>query len=595
MPKKRTRTFIAKPAHTAHHTLVSTGARESDRFHPTASASDASVNDLISHLRRTQVSTSAHESQPSSSPHTLALARSVPPSLRTVLDLPEAQTPRSRPNAPPRIVPGTRRRRPTPGPAPPESWLSEGARGSVLPEGFDLSSADARKIIFRLQRLPDVRSTGFPGEQTFKHAILKDMASNFSWHVDYDGLFLTQLPWHIRALLLSYIACFGGEEKLDRRMMGLKLLFPTQTEYAEITREQPGLASEIYSDPASLITRLDLGGAMGNWLSFRQLTQELFVTTERTDTATSPNLTQENIPDSWDQYDEAVSKDPHRWAASGIPQSLDEGLRFNKLRLLSLAHPNPSSVSWDSLLRLLSRLSTITHLSLAHWPAPFRGSARHRPAKFKLSEETSAILRQLSRFTYCLKWLDVEGCSDWISALTWEGHSSHSYPGRQGSTGPEWNGAWRDIQWVNLAPGWNLVDQASWNGRPLDLPINTKTSISAPDFKIDPLAVPAYSTPKDFGAGRYLNLDAEDEELLFLRQRAFIRYHKTVESWYNQTCEARSTYAEIRQIRGPRGKRIAALTGAEGLEMENISRFLADTTPLVEKFLGQHLDQTRVD
>lgn len=592
MPKKRTRTFIARPADTAHHTLLSSEVRERDRFRPTASCSGASVNDLISHLRRTQIPTSADESHSSSSPRAFTLPRSVPPSLRTVLDLPEAQTPRSRPNAPPRTVLGVRPRRPTPGPAPPESWLSEGSRDSALPADDEVSSVDAQKIIYRLQRLPYVSASGFPEEQSLKHAVLKSMASNFAWHVQYDGTFLTQLPWHTRALLLSYVACFG-REKFDKRM-GLKLLFPTQKEYTEMTRDQPELADQSFSDAASLITRFDLGGAMGNWLSFRQLTNALFVP-GCSSTAASLNQTQATIPDSWDQCDVAVSEHSDQGAASTIPISFHEGLRFTNLRYLSLAHPNPRNVSWDSLLRLLPHLSTITHLSLAHWPAPCHGSPRDRPLCFTLWTETSSILRELSRQTYCLRWLDLEGCSDWIFGLTWDNHPARTYTYPPELSGPEWNKAWRNIQWINLAPGWNLVDMKAWNSRPLGLPADTKTGISILDFHNESLTVPAYSTPKDLGTFSRSNSGAKDEESLFLQLQAFIRYRKTVERWHQQICHARNTFADILQIRGPRGKRIQGLTGEEGLDMEYISRFLADTAPLADQFLRENPRRARAE
>ncbi|KAJ5156656.1 hypothetical protein N7492_009459 [Penicillium capsulatum] len=591
MPKKRTRTFIARPAHTAHHTL-SSGVRDSDRYRPTASSSEASVNDLISHLRRTQVSSSAVDSYAPGSCHAFTSARSVPPSLRSVLDLPATQTPRSRPNAPPRTVLGVRPRRPTPGPPPPESWLSPGSNDSALSDDSALSSKDAQKIIYRLQRLPDVVSPIFPEEQSLQHAVLKSMASNFTWHIEYDGVFLTELPWHARALLLSYVAAFGREEPLDKGAMGLRLLFPTQAEYAELTRDQPELTSDGFSDASSLITRLDLGGAMGNWLSFRQLTHELFVSA-KSETTASASPPQSHIPDSWDQWDETAIKATQQRTASVIPRSMNEGLRFANLRFLSLAHPNQNRVTWDSLLRLLSRLSTITHLSLAHWPAPFRGPAHHRPAKLTLSAETSAILRQFSRQTYCLKWLDLEGCSEWISALTWADSTSQSDSSRLGSTGPEWNGAWRDIEWINLAPGWNIVDMAAWRSRPLELPINRKTGISRPDVKTGPLSVPVYSVPEDLDDGGYLDHGAE--QVPGLQQQAFIRYQKTAESWHKQLCQAQNTYAEILHIRGPRGKRIEALTGVEGLDMEKVSRFILGTAPLAEEYLRKHLEQARAE
>ncbi|KAI5308989.1 hypothetical protein KEM55_004360, partial [Ascosphaera atra] len=67
--------------------------------------------------------------------------------------------------------------------------------------------------------------------------------------------------------------------------------------------------------------------------------------------------------------------------------------------------------------------------------------------------EAASILRKLSRATYCLKWLDLEGCSEWIAALVFTPPDQ-----AKGSTGPEWNASWRGIEWLSLGPGWRPGD-----------------------------------------------------------------------------------------------------------------------------------------
>jgi len=147
-------------------------------------------------------------------------------------------------------------------------------------------------------------------------------------------------------------------------------------------------------------------------------------------------------------------------------------LRFQNLTFLSLAHPDSNSANWVSLLGVLSHLSTLTHLSLAHWPMPIltphavNARMRH-PMHKSLSfpyggtdtysayennwAEASGVLRRLSKATYCLKWLDLEGCSDWIPALIWDDtDSDDAHP----TSGPEWNGSWRDLEWLGLGAGW---------------------------------------------------------------------------------------------------------------------------------------------
>ncbi|KAF2647938.1 hypothetical protein K491DRAFT_671419 [Lophiostoma macrostomum CBS 122681] len=96
--------------------------------------------------------------------------------------------------------------------------------------------------------------------------------------------------------------------------------------------------------------------------------------------------------------------------------------------------------------------------------------------------EAANILRRLSKNTYCLQWLDLEGCA-WIQALTWEpedtsssttrrttrarglGHAALADSGNRrradaaweasaAHVGPDWNGAWRQVEYINMFQGW---------------------------------------------------------------------------------------------------------------------------------------------
>ena len=561
MPKKHKRTFIARPSNTAPHTLVSSLGRDANRHRPATSSPETSVNDLISHLRRTQVPSSSDTPSPSRA-QTFESSRSVPPSLRNVLDLPEAQAPRSRPNATPQTVIG-RRRRPTPGPPPPESWLAGNNRDSSN-EDFEVSPA-AQRVIYRLQRLPDVT---FPEEGSLQHAVLKSMALNFALHLDYDGNFLLELPLHVRVRLFSYVASFGHAQQLAKRMKGLKPLLLTEVEPAGNTDDEPDIELQSYVDEDLKTSRLDLGCAMGNWLSFKQLTQILFGS-KRPETATAQDRI-ETIPESWEEH-------TAEYSANVIPQSLSEGLRFANLRYLSLAHPNKDSVSWDSLNRLLSRLSTITHLSLAHWPAPFRGRAGDRPwyERHRSTGESSAILRTLCYNTYCLKWLDLEGCSDWISDLTWADCDAQGNIYPLTSTGPVWNKPWRDIEWINLAPGWNLVDLETWNKR------FHSVSFQGSDIQSGLLDTPVYAPPHGLGTAGDFDLNSEDQ------RTAFYHYQKTAETWLEEIRRSVKVYQQLVRIRAFfRGKRIEAITGAEGLDLDEIHRQISSIAQLARQRLS---------
>lgn len=66
--------------------------------------------------------------------------------------------------------------------------------------------------------------------------------------------------------------------------------------------------------------------------------------------------------------------------------------------------------------------------------------------------EAAGVLRRFSKTTYCLKWLDLEGCSDWIPALSWNGIDLEG--NFHAAAGPEWTGAWRGLEWLGIGPGW---------------------------------------------------------------------------------------------------------------------------------------------
>ncbi|OJJ01725.1 hypothetical protein ASPVEDRAFT_52618 [Aspergillus versicolor CBS 583.65] len=438
------------PVSTPHHTLATSSplSNQNDRFRSPASPSgepeQPSVNDLINHLRRTQVSPSLSGNSRGVPRH--VVPRSVHPSLRNLLELPETPPPRPRPDAR-RTVIGGRRLRRIPGPPPPESWLS-GDTSAQDAEKAELDSAETAKVIHRLERLP---GREFPAKRSFVHALMKSMAMHWAWHVAYDGQFLGLLPTHIKLLLLSYVGYYSREQPLAGLMRGLKPLFDSE--------EQDRIA-----DGDSDVTHLDLSSAVGRWISLKQLSTELFLPKK----APSQKDAAKSVPLSWeDEYEDGADAGP----SNAIPKIL-QPLRFGNLQYLSLAHPHPSSVNWNSLISLLSRLSTITHLSLAHWPVPtvtpnaINASIRHpthRSLTFAYGgtdsysamennwAESAGILRKLSRVTYCLKWLDLEGCGDWIPALNWEGTGPQ---GETYSAGPEWNGSWRDIEWIRLGPGW---------------------------------------------------------------------------------------------------------------------------------------------
>ncbi|KAJ5089653.1 hypothetical protein N7532_008337 [Penicillium argentinense] len=478
MPKKQKRTFIFKPSSTPHHSLGPSSVRQDVQTRrDTAFATDSSVNGLISHLRRTQVT---GETPPNS--RSFVSPRSVHPSIRNVLQIPESPSPQQR-----RTVFGSRPVRPVPGPPPPQSWLSGESDGAPAPAQYDTwdDGQCYGKVIDRLDMLPGAT---FPSDRSLMHTILVSMASRWTWHLEYDGIFLAQLPTHIKQLLLSYVAIYSHNSEQGARMKGLKPLFLTNAETPGVEHGSTGALDDNTAVDGS-VTRLDLNHALGRWITLKELSHELFLSPKQA--ASASKTESEAVPASWDQEEDSEHEDDsatlaHSSSASTIPKSIRHGLRFTNLRYLSLARPDPQAANWNTLLHLMSRLPTITHLSLAHWPLPTRtpnatkativmpgnlelrysylGDTTHATTE-NCWAEAAGVLRQLSHSTYCLKWLDLEGCNDWIPALTWTGNNPDGDPYPPGSNGPAWTGAWRDVEWINLGPGFESPKHEEWVSR----------------------------------------------------------------------------------------------------------------------------------
>ena len=597
MPKKRQNSTFAKPTNTAHHTLASSSSGQhqnvrSSPLNPSSSTDQPSVNDLINHLRRTQVSsTGGKPNQPK-----FVAPRSVHPSLRNVLEVPDTPPPRPRPNAFRRIEIGGRRLRRTAGPPPPDSWLT-GSCNSGNDDDLDNSALDTaayteRDIFYRLERLPGAT---FPAQNGLVHMVLKAMALNWTWHVEYDGHFLGILPSQIKVLLLSYIAVYAREQPLGRMMRGLAPLFQNPADTGH--EDQDG--DSLYQDTDSEISRLDLGGAIGHWMTLKQLSRVL-VKPQKQGSVSTQRKGKDAVPSSWE---EDFDNEPESAAATEttLPKTLGRGLRFENLRFLSLAHPNPASASWKSLIDLLSRLSTLTHLSLAYWPAPtltpnaMNARVRH-PTQSSLSfaysgtdaysalennwAEAASVLRMLSRVTYCLKWLDLEGCEDWIPAFNFTYEESPSEQGvvSPSSVGPEWNGSWRNIEYIRLGPGW-LPRVDAIVGLPSHQSTSTSTSTRAisPDlaqrFSSRSLAWSIHAPSGPF----HEDLSSSDQDLPWDVEEERVKYRqiKELERFQEVVHSAKAAQKHIQSIRRQgRGKWVQFSFGLEDLEIEELRMFL---------------------
>ncbi|KKZ62861.1 hypothetical protein EMCG_02795 [[Emmonsia] crescens] len=445
MTKKHYKSTTSKPNSTAHPSLTSF-ANSKCKNGGSKAEEGRTVNDLIHHLRRTQFS--RHDEVAASLSR--VAPRSVHPSIRNLLELPETPPPRPRPGT--RAV-GERRVRRTPGPAAPLSWLVPNVTSNTQDSenGRKIAANDTRERNIRLDRLPGIR---FPAEGSLQHMILKSMALNWSSHLLYDGVFLSELPTPVKQVLLSYVATYTDHASMEVGMQGLKPLFLDSSDDDII---------ETHSD----VTCLDLGFSLGRWMNFKQLTREI-KGADGPESRSRARKNEDAPPTSWEEEPDT------EYSGSAIPQTPTQPLhRFSNLKFLSLANPIPREANWSSLLHLLTHLSTITHLSLAYWPTPtitpnsLTASMKH-PKLNSLSFpyggtdtysafennwiEAVGVLRRLSKTTYCLKWLDLEGCSDWLPALSWNGIDLAG--NFHATAGPEWNGAWRGLEWLSLGPGW---------------------------------------------------------------------------------------------------------------------------------------------
>ncbi|RAH48608.1 uncharacterized protein BO95DRAFT_512111 [Aspergillus brunneoviolaceus CBS 621.78] len=626
MPKKFKKNVYAKPASTAHHTLVSGGSRpkDHDRLRPSSTSSPAeqqeqpSVNELIDHLRRTQITrTPDHGPE---NPYRFVVPRSVHPSLRNLLELPETPPPRPRPGSRRHAVVGARRgtRRTAAGPPAPQSWLvGNYGREEEDKELEEDGATESRRTIYRLaERLP---GTTFPARGSLQHTVLKAMALYWAWHLEYDGPFLADLPNHVKARLLSFIGVYTRDYQIPSGL-GLRVLFPRSQQQQQ--QQQPldddFAASHEHSSEAGAagaaqenddeITRLDLSSALGRWLTLKQISSELLLTTKQSTPALqqTPNepasASTSAVPSSWeDEYDE--HQPPQPTTPTSLTTTTLRTPRFTNLRYLSLAHPTPASANWNSLITLLARLTRITHLSLAHWPLPTatphaRTATVRHPAHRSLTfayggtdayaasdnnwAEVAGLLRRLSRATYCLKWLDLEGCGEWLPALNWVGRGPDGevYP-----SGPEWNGSWREVEFIRLGAGWvpsleGDDDPALLQQQLVPEGIRPATLVEGVGGARRALAASMHAPPPagagargdddddDDDDGDNLPWDVEEERIKYRRMKEVQRYREIVET-------AKEVQRNVQRVRKEgKGKWVTFSFGLEGLEDDALKRLL---------------------
>lgn len=433
MPKKRAPVHFTKPANPVHPSLSSNSDESKSKIvphslHSASESSGNSVNDQIQRLRLCQPpSTLAKRPRVpiSTEPMVLGSFRSLisdPINHGSALHRQLTSAVWPDPDNTSRTARAVRR---PPGPPPPKSWLKKGAEASRI------NGRDTRPPVplppEYLDILPDLY---LPETYSLICQALKALARNWSWHLEWDQYFLAKLPTRYKETLLYFMIHYSPQGICRE---GLEILFLDQTVPEDATDNED-------------LTHLDFATSIGQSLSLQDL--EDFLTRVPgmiTDGLTDGGLDTQSraVPETWD-------------APSASPLSHISVSRFPSLTHLSLAHP--TNASWKSLLSLVSHLATLTHLSLAFWPSPTLhsnskkdielpvGYGYYDPTQFFAFSDTywteaAAILRHLSKKTYCLKWLDLTGCSAWIWALRCE-------------SGADWSGAWRRLETIKTGQGW---------------------------------------------------------------------------------------------------------------------------------------------
>lgn len=186
----------------------------------------------------------------------------------------------------------------------------------------------------------------------------------------------------------------------------------------------------------SEVSCLDLSGSIGRSLQPRHVSRLLFPLT--------PDAGTEEVAESWD--------------ADGPIPSPPRVLLPNLTHLsLALDPATGQDVSWKQLLALSCKLSAVTHLSLAFWPAPSRtrqgqdGSVADSPDSVNGDwGETLLVLRLLSRNLYRLEYLDLTGCASWFEALKLD--KGHDFV--------DWAWAWGKVGVLRLYTGWKPGEEA---------------------------------------------------------------------------------------------------------------------------------------
>jgi hypothetical protein len=285
-------------------------------------------------------------------------------------------------------------------------------------------------------QLPDAN---LPEKGSLVDIVLGRLAFNWDFHRVYDQFHLFYLPSHLKSALIRWVGLMseGGVTLSDLKLLWLP---------------PPGASDEDVEDAAQAnagVTYLDLSGSVGRSIKLKELCELLFSHTSEE--------RMEEPQESWDNI--STSPSP--------PRALLPNLTHLSLALNPQHRTMPS---WRQLLSLFSRVSTVTHLSLAYWPdpcftpraklasvttpqgqtVPYGGTTYYSHSIDHDWSEALLVLRMLSRRLYALEYLDLTGCSAWFEALRADSEHDHV----------DWVGNWGKITVLRLCMGWTLHEDA---------------------------------------------------------------------------------------------------------------------------------------
>ncbi|PSN72324.1 hypothetical protein BS50DRAFT_248769 [Corynespora cassiicola Philippines] len=477
MPKKHTPNYLhAKPSY-VHPSLQSSRSPP-----PSTSAEPRTVNQRIAQLRREQTPKATSERRDEVTE--VVTTRTIPPDLRRILHMAEVDAPLPKP--------GTRSRRPwraggrpPPGPAAPSSWLERSIHAPAHVRNLKRKyggNESGPSSFCALARANDVEYKRLPSNRSLGHQCLRTLALHWEDLAEYEQHYLPALPIPLKEALLSYLSLYGEHGCVD--FESFKILFQNHKDVEDATGSEDIRFLDLTALLNQDFTLKDLQRCMK-----RSFGRPVAVESQAGPSAGSHKSTAEAvIADSWEEQAEAE-------VDAVLPVNLSVPL-FPNLSRLSLAHAGRWA-SWADLLHLGPQLNTLTHLSLAYWPRPSLTPnaattsmvSKHTSVALGGSHfysdldddwhEAANILRRLSLCTYGLRWLDLEGCT-WHKALLLGSSSTVASPdvaaaaaaaadgwvGPGEILGPDWNGAWRQVEYINLFQGWIPKEHASLQKMP---------------------------------------------------------------------------------------------------------------------------------